>query len=131
MTDMRTEIAASHGLPQEAATLLTGDTIDELETSAQQLTQLMRTHGRQAEPTPADPITAALQANHQRKRHLAETIIGRHPRNERGQFTPRQGGFDGGARPLAPTPRDPMAEHNQAIAELTRRRTLGAWREFN
>jgi hypothetical protein len=123
---MRTEIAASHGLPQEAATLLNGDTIDELETSARQLTQLMRTHERQTEPAPADPITAALQANRQRKRHLADTIIGRQPRNERGQFVPRRGGFDGGARPAVPTPTDPMADHNAAIGELGRRRTLGA-----
>jgi hypothetical protein len=138
--DVRAEVLATHGLPEGAGAFLTGETIDELETSARQLGQLMKEHGHQAkgftnpvDPQHSDPVATALHANQERQRQRAQTILGRpRPRDERGQFVARGGGFDGGARPLAPArPRDPAAEHNRAVGQLANRATLsdrsGGW----
>jgi hypothetical protein len=124
--DLRSAIALAHGLDQDAATFLTGETIEQLEQSADQLARLVETHHQESEPAPqVDPITAALQDKARRKRELADTIIGRprQPRDEHGRYAST--GFDGGARASLPRPKDPEAEHGRVVLQLARMRALG------
>jgi hypothetical protein len=121
--DLRELVAAEHGLPQAAVGFLSGSTLSEVETSAQELNQLLG--GRQDEPTPpTDLIAMALRAKNARKAKLAQVFLGRprpQPRDEKGRWV----GFDGGARQPLPEPRDPERDHNAAVARLGQRQMLG------
>jgi hypothetical protein len=117
--DVRMSVASERGLPESAADLLVGSSIAEVEESADALVGLLAKYGREQQPVPeqVDPIAAALAGKAERKRALAEAIIGprRQPRDEQGRFT----SFDGGARPTMPTWRhDPIVEHDQAVTRL-------------
>jgi hypothetical protein len=117
---VRAAVAAAHGLPEQAAGLLTGESLHELEQSAEGLAQLLADHRPQeAEPSPPpDPITAALATKTARKRELADRLLGRaaQPRDEHGRFA--SASFDGGARPSVPVPKDPVAEHDRLVGHL-------------
>jgi hypothetical protein len=118
---VRQAVAAQHGLPEDAAGFLTGETITELEASADGLAALIASHRTGAEPDPepaSDLLTAARHAQQARKRELAAMFIGRprhqQPRDEQGRYV----SFDGGARAPVPAPRDPLADHDRAVTRL-------------
>jgi hypothetical protein len=73
---LRTEIAAAHGLEHRAAELLAGESVEELERSATALARLI-----DAPPTETtgDPLLHALSAGAraERKRQLAAIFVGR------------------------------------------------------
>src|SRR5215471_11033292 len=116
--DARTIVAAEHGLDQEAAQFLTGETVEEIQASAVALAQLIgRSADRVPDDAPAvDPITAGLRAKAERKASLHALLTGRspQPRDEQGRYT----GFEGGAMKSVPRPRDQLREHGQLIAEM-------------
>jgi hypothetical protein len=124
MTDsagtVRAAVAAAHGLPEQAADFLSGESLHELEQSAQSLAQLLAEHRpRDAEASPPpDPIMTALASKAARKRELADRLLGRvpQPRDETGRFATAS--FDGGARPSVPVPKDPVAEHDRLVGQL-------------
>jgi hypothetical protein len=96
---LKTIVAAEHGLDHEAARLLVGETLAELETSAASLAKLLGERAGQEPPVAAAPdlFTAAAALKTERKRALLDALVGRasQPRDERGRFA---AGFDGGAR---------------------------------
>jgi hypothetical protein len=116
--EVRAAVAARHGLGADAASFLTGSTIDELEASAERFARFVDEHRQQAQPTsPPEPISAAIANKQAQKRRLAEMVVGRsrsQPRDEHGRYT----GFDGGARRPVTRPADPEAEHNVTVSQL-------------
>jgi hypothetical protein len=127
--ELRREVAAVHGLPSSAASLLTGSTLTELEQSAARLAELVASSREQA-PEQADPLTLALAAGPaekaRRQRRLVEALHPRpgHPRDERGRFETR--GFGGGARQQPWPSKPPEVEHNELVSEMARlSRTFG------
>jgi hypothetical protein len=130
---LRAEVATRHGLGREAAALLAGETVDQLEQSAVALAHFVDAHKGDAElAAEPDPITAALAGKAEHKRQLAATILGRRSQShdERGRFAPR-GSFDGGAREPLPAPRDPQRDHDELVAQMVRlRRIFGGSSDF-
>jgi hypothetical protein len=96
--DVRALIAREYGLDSEAAGLLSGETLAEVEASAAALSKLLgeQREARREQTLPPDFFTGAAAAKAARKQALLEAITGRapQPRDERGRYT----GFDGGAR---------------------------------
>jgi hypothetical protein len=118
--DLRSAIALAHGLDQDAATFLTGETIEQLEQSATRLARLVETHHQESEPAPqVDPITAALQHKARHRQELTNAILGRsrpQQRDEHGRYT--RGSFDAGARSPLPEPTNPVVAHDQIVGRL-------------
>jgi hypothetical protein len=126
---VREAVAARHGLSAEAASFLSGSTVEEIEQSAEQLARFVDEHGRREEPAPPtlDPISAALADKRAQKRRLAEWLTASpkpsQPRDEQGRYA----SFDGGARPSLPVRKsDPTREHDQLVTGLANfARTFG------
>jgi hypothetical protein len=115
--ELRRTIAAEHGLDEQAAALLTGESVAELERSASALAQLLAERREQPESESArDFFAEARRAKDAKKRALVDALTGRasQPRDERGRFT----GFDGGARQPIPTRRPPEQEHDELVGKL-------------
>jgi hypothetical protein len=131
--EVRRDVAAMHGLPEAAAGLLLGETVDELERSAAKLAELLAARA----PTEQTPEQANLLADalapgvkQARQRALVELLHPTprqqaRPRDEHGRFTTRSGGFDGGARQPVPIRRPPEEEHGETIVQLARLSRLG------
>jgi hypothetical protein len=114
--ELRRTVAAEHGLSHDAARLLTGETLDELEASAVQLAKLF---GRRDEQKPETTWSFAdlLAAKAERKRALTDLFTGwrPQPRDEAVRFS----GFAGGARRQpAPLSRDPEREHGELLGTM-------------
>lgn len=108
LDSLRSEVAAARGLAPSAASFLTGETVAEVEASADQLVQVIganaERHAREPAAAP-DVFAIAREQKAQRKQALLATFSGQapQPRDETGRF--RAGGFDGGARRATlPTP---------------------------
>lgn len=110
--ELRQLVATEHALDPEAAKLLVGSTLSELDESATALAKLL---GDRREELPMDFFTAAVAAKHERKRSLVNLLTGRpqQPRDEGSRFA--SGGFDGGARPQSPRI---VETHDQTITRL-------------
>ena len=136
--EVRRAVAQANGLPEQAASLLVGTTLEELEASAGQLAELLTAH--QADPGPgpeqseqetmADVIARASFEKRERQAALLASLHQpqqpEQPRDEQGKFTARgSGGFGGGARPLVPAPKDPVQEHDAIVLGLTQLSHLG------
>jgi hypothetical protein len=126
--DVREAVCAQHRLdPKKAASFLTGESLAELDESAERLARLLETSRHDEEPpAPVDPITAAIAGRQAQKRRLADLIIGRRPpqqpRDEHGRYASFDGGPRGQPIPTAPSPEQ---QHDQAILALARLRALG------
>ncbi len=124
LDEVRSAIAARHGLTEDAAGFLVGSNVEEVEASAGALSRLIgRTPPGARAPEPANIVAVARAAKTARKAELLAMFTGkptRQRRDERGRFT-----LDGGARPTIPTPRSPEREHGEVIAALARLRSLG------
>jgi hypothetical protein len=117
MQELRLAAAAAHGLPARAATLLDGDTVEEIEAQAERLAALVAKHN--PNPEPRTVFEFGRVQKEARRRSLIDALSG-HPqqlRDEPGRFAAGAGGFDGGARPLAPA--EPLT-HEQVLAEALR-----------
>jgi hypothetical protein len=126
-SELRKAIAAAQGLDERAAKFLSGQTIEQLEASAEALALLV---GQRNEPEPTapapDPITGSIAAKRQRKAALHAALTGRapqQPRDERGRLS-----FDRGARQPSRPRRDPQRAHGAWLANAIRTRSndLGA-----
>jgi hypothetical protein len=102
VTALRQLVATERGLPEESATFLSGETLEQIEASASAFEKLLEVEERRKrEPMPSF-LVAAATAKHERKRSL-ENLLTRRPqqRDEHGRFAGERtgtGGFDGGAR---------------------------------
>jgi hypothetical protein len=97
--------------------LLTGSTVDEIESSAAALAEFVDVHAaRRQEQEPPDLVATARAAKEERKRTLLAALAGRReqPRDPRGRYA----SFDGGARPSVPAARNAEAEHAELAARL-------------
>jgi hypothetical protein len=125
---LKAQVGAEHGIGRKASRLLiAGETLEEVEASAEALSEFVNSRPPRPEPEPTDPITAALAVKAQQKRRLAALVTGRQPRDELGRFASASVPYDGGARVAAvPEPRDPEQEHGELVGELARvSRTFG------
>jgi hypothetical protein len=140
MTDLvdevRRSVADAHGLPEQAASLLTGDTLAELEASAGQLAELLT--ARQADPEPeesepetmADVVTRSVVEKRQRQAALIASLHPEPepPRDEGGKFATkptRSGGLGCGARRPVPQPKNPVQEHDEIVLQVAHLSSLG------
>jgi hypothetical protein len=132
--DVRSAVAEQHGLPEAAVGFLVGDTLEELETSAGQLAELLSSHQADPEPEPGQELTDVLASDPaaaKAAKHAAvvRALHGppeqpRHPQT--GQFVSRPS-LDGGARqPAAAAPPSPEDAHNRFVAELAAASKTGA-----
>jgi hypothetical protein len=127
--ELRRTIAAEHGLGPEAAALLTGETVEELDGSARALAQLIAERREEPEPEPVPGqgfFAGAAAAKAERRQALVDALTGRSEqrRDERGRFS---GGFDGGARAPAPQPRE---GHDAWLGRLLRTRAADTGARF-
>jgi hypothetical protein len=123
---LRELVAREHGLPEEAASFLTGGTLEEIEISAGALLALLSSRPEPAKPEPPTNIFAAAAAEKQaRQRALVEMLHGKPSpsRDERGRFV--SAGFDGGARQSVPAHESPERAHGKLVAELARLSAIG------
>jgi hypothetical protein len=131
LDEVRAAICRAHELPDQVASLLQGESIDELETSAARLAELLaaREPEPEPEPEPADPLAAALAnrgaAKRQRQRQLMAALHGQptQPRDDQGRFV--SGGFGGGARRPVPEPKSPEQAHDEVVLQLAQLSKLG------
>ena len=121
LAEVREAVAAKHGLPARAAILLHGDTVEEVEQSAERLTTLVESHDPGEPPQPPSILEWARAEKAARQRSLIDALTGRQPqpRDDQGRFVESAGtgGFDGGARPLMPP--EPLTA-DQVLAEALR-----------
>jgi hypothetical protein len=131
---LRLEAAAARGLPSTAAKLLDGSTVEEIEQAADALVNLVGAHGDrpadrsgdreqpQRRPETADPLAAALAEGSSGKARRQDALVAAlHPRRAQPRDEQEKlvgGGFDGGARTVAPSPSSPEAEHNEFLGSL-------------
>jgi hypothetical protein len=126
--ELRLAVAAAHGLDEEAAGFLVGETVEELDRSARALSQLIGAAGspepsaiadvaEQERTAPlADLLADPAGQKKRRQRALLATLHPRRqPRDESGRWTASKPstGFDGGARALVPTKEPPEVEHSR------------------
>jgi hypothetical protein len=125
VTELRRAIAAQHGLSPVAASLLAGESVEELDASAAALARLVG-EGREEPESVAEAALADLfdpRARARRKQALTELFAGQPPqpreqsRDSQGRFT-RSGSFDGGARQPTPARESPEREHDALIGQL-------------
>jgi hypothetical protein len=132
--EVRRSVADAHGLPEAAVSFLTGETLTEIEASAARLAELLA--GRSGpEPEESEPESMAdviAKSIIEKKQRQAALIGALHPdppqlRDADGKFASKpSGGFDGGARArLAPSPGDPVQDHNEAVVQLAQFSKLG------
>lgn len=124
LAELRREIAAARGLGPDAVPFLRGQTLHEIEASADALAKLFHagSGGEQQSPDPLAYALANADADKQRhRRDLVDLVTGRaRRRDEQGRFTARAAGFDGGARRTVPTHISPEQAHNETILQLAR-----------
>jgi hypothetical protein len=116
--ELRVELVIARGLNPDAASLLTGTGVEELEASADELAKLVGARSDDQEPEQtdlADLFTNVSSVKARRKRQLAELLVGDapQPRDERGRWA----GFDGGARPSPPAA---PPSHDEWLLEVLR-----------
>jgi hypothetical protein len=111
----------SGGLDADAAAFLDGETLAQLEESADALAQFLGARERTAT---AGYLGDVMVATARRKQELTSLFAGRpasQPRDESGRFASTTGGFDGGARPTpVPTAETPEQAHGRLLGELLR-----------
>ena len=119
---LRGEVAASRGLDVRAAALLTGESVEELEHSADALAQLLGTGdpGDQAATTGADLFGNRAAAKAERQARILRLFAGPptpepQPRDASGRYA----SFDGGARPATLTSQQPES-HGELILRAAR-----------
>jgi hypothetical protein len=123
---LRVEVARARQLPDSAVGFLTGESLPEIEESADRLSRVFASHA-QPEPEHAqDLIAAARTAQAEHRARVLAAFSGRpQPRDDLGRYASRS--FDGGARqPVPAASRDPLQDHNRLVnraAALSR--TLG------
>jgi hypothetical protein len=123
---VRRLVASEHGVHWRAANLLTGETVEELETSAAALKRLIDARREQEHAPTTDIFTAARIATSERKHRLGLLFSGREqPRDAAGRYTSPATDFSGGAR--QPPPRRPQT-HEQWLSDALgdRRADVGA-----
>jgi hypothetical protein len=131
LDQLRHTIASEHGLSPTAAKLLSGTSVSELEASADALERLLADYDARAqetEPAATNLLTAARAKQQERKRRLHALLTGHpeQPRDARGRYAARGGGFDGGAARQTPAlPRDAAREHDMAVVEHAARSKRG------
>jgi hypothetical protein len=124
LDELRHQVAAMHGLPEQAAGFLSGETLTEIEASADALARLFAVSAPETGQTPEPDaltyaITNASTVKAARQRALVDAL---HPRpqpsrDEQGRFASFDGGFRGGA----PVTGSPETEHSQLIVSLALR----------
>ncbi len=120
---LRRLVATDHGLDPEAAKLLSGSTLAELECSADALAGMLEAHGAiesRQKPT-ADLFADLRAAKEQRQRALVDALVGRQsvqqPRGDDGRYA---SSFDGGVRENPPPP--PQSHESWLIDVLRSRK---------
>jgi hypothetical protein len=111
-------VASEHGLPEESATFLSGETLEEVEESAAQFAKLLGK--RREQQTATSFLARAATAKAERQGALVNLFTGRtpqRPRDEHGRFA--SGGFDGGARQSPPPPPE---SHESWLVRILRSR---------
>jgi hypothetical protein len=96
---VRRDAAAARGLDEAAVAFLHGETVDEIESSADRFATLLgkRETSEQEPGSVGDLLAGATRAKQERRDALVDVLVGRavRPRDESGRFA---SGFDGGAR---------------------------------
>jgi hypothetical protein len=139
LDQVRRDVAALRRLPAGSEKFLTGENVEAIENQAIALRRLVEGH-RSQEPAQAgdpeeaagDPLRNILANAHtekHRRHHAILQALGHRrpdqPRDAGGRFAPTAG-FDGGARMPLPQPSDPVADHNDLVAEMSKvSRTFG------
>jgi hypothetical protein len=118
-TSLRRLVAAEHGLDADAARLIAGSTLAELEECAASLATLFERHGRKAPPAAGAPdvFTATAAGKVQRQRALLDAISDRALRRPEKERRSRSG-FDGGARQSVLARPEPERGHNELVTKL-------------
>jgi hypothetical protein len=121
---LRTLVATEHGLSQDAARLLIGETLGELEASADKLATLIGDRREQESAITPGPFSDMAAARAERKRALALIFSGRAPqrpqqRDQRGRFAATAADFSAGARQSVPRP---PPTHDEWLVDVLRRR---------
>jgi hypothetical protein len=127
--ELRRLVAHEHGLDEEAAKILTGATLDELDASASVLARLIgRRHEQETTVTTPSPFADVIAATQRRKMAITALFAGRPlpPRDERGRWRPAAD-FHAGARRPAPRP---APSHDTWLADLLRSRRADAGGRF-
>jgi hypothetical protein len=133
--ELRRAIAVRHAIPERAAVLISGETVDELEESASKLAALIDTSREQEPEQQADPLTDALRHGPALKAARQRALIKalhrpQQRRDARGRFTAGSG-FDGGIRgEIITVDQSPERAHDETIVEMAKvARTFGC-RDF-
>lgn len=118
---VRYQVAAARGLSEDAASFLTGESVEELEHSADALAKLLGAgddHGDQAMTAEADLFRNPPAAKAERQRRLLALFAGPtpRPRDASGRYA-ATGSFDGGAQPAKLTARAPES-HSETVLRL-------------
>jgi hypothetical protein len=132
--ELRQAVARAHGLDDEAAPLLIGETVDELDASAAKLARLIAERhepGSGREPASSElpgPFTNMAAERARRKAELAAIFTGApaQPRDEQGRYA-RAGAFHRGAR--ASVPLSPPS-HDAWLVDVLRQRRADAGGHF-
>jgi len=115
---LRVEVCVARGLDARAAAFVSGETLAQLEESADRLVALIDAR-REEEPTTTDYLAHVMAATRRRKVAVTEMFAGGSPapqaRDERGRYA---SSFDGGARRPVSAARDPEREHGQLLGQL-------------
>jgi hypothetical protein len=121
---VRHEVAAARGLDAQAARFVHGETVEELEDSADRLASLLNREPTQARAAVPDLFSTATKEKAARNDALVAMFSGRQPqqRDEAGRYA---SGFDGGARRPLPAPGDPEREHGELVNRLAADSKLG------
>jgi hypothetical protein len=123
------DVADRFGLPAEAASVLHGQSIEQLEQSAAELARIVAA-SRPAEPEPeselAGALAAAAAAKAQRRSQLIGALHGgqaQQPRDAAGRYAPTErpaATMDSGARPRVPESVSPEEEHRRTLVAALR-----------
>ena len=121
---LRQRVASARGLPEDAVSFLGGDSVTELEASANALAKLRGT-GDHGDPLPGpDPFGNRAAAKAERQARILRLFAGpprqEQPRDVAGRYT----SFDGRARPATLTSQRPES-HGETILRLAHQSKLG------
>jgi len=125
--ELRREVAHAHGLDTAAASLLHGETLEQVEASAATLARLINTRSHPEPEPPHDPLTQALINKAQRRRTLTALFTGRPQRDEQGRYAKAGSSFDGGARKNPPPPPE---SHDAWLGRTLRERSADRGASF-